>query len=462
MSAKTGQGKMFYGWWVVIGGFFLMATCYTPFVNCMALFQTHLVGDLNITMTQYTTGLSLCTVMAVFSSLAIGKLVDKMSVRILGTFTVVVTFVSLLLLSAITQLWQFYALCVLAGLVVVAGTRMLVSVIITNWFTLRRGLAVAIALTGSGAGGVVLTQVTKVMIAGYGWRPAFQLLAVIALVCSLPFVIGVFRNHPSQKGLEPYGYGQVEQAKEDNSPDLPVTVSVGWKIVRKNLGFWLLIIGFVMMGIDNGAIINNMVANATSVPLTSGSTVVTGGHSEEWAANVFTLYMAVVIVAKILLGHIYDRRGLKAGTVLGTVVSFLAAIALCFSGTDWGPVLAAVFFGFGTCMGTVAPPVMAVKEFGKKDIGMITGVVTAFEMFGAAIGSVLSGVLFDAFSSFVPVWIMVMVATAFMGITLLASVPLAKQLVEKREAEGAPRLDADGNDIVADVVTVPDQSGVSA
>ena len=78
---------------------------------------------------------------------------------------------------------------------------------------------------------------------------------------------------------------------------------------------------------------------------------------------------------------------------------------------------------------------------------MLTGIVTAFEMLGAAIGSVVSGLLFDAYLSFVPAWIMVMVATVIMGAALIISMLSSRVLVEKRIAEGAPMLDAEGREI---------------
>lgn len=78
------QGKFFYGWWIVIGGLLIMATCYTVFVNCIPLFQTHIVEDLGLTVGQFNTGVSITTVVAVFASLVIGKLTDKCSARVLG------------------------------------------------------------------------------------------------------------------------------------------------------------------------------------------------------------------------------------------------------------------------------------------------------------------------------------------------------------------------------------------
>lgn len=296
--SATGRPKrFFFGWWVVIGGLFIMATCYTAFVNCIPLFQTHIVRNLGITVGQFNTGVSLCTV--------------------------------------------------------VAGTRLLVSVVISNWFTLKRGLAVSIALAGSGLGGVVLSSATSAMIASWGWRPAFLLLAAICLVVALPISLVVFVTRPSDKGMAPYGAGQVEEAKADRSPDKPVTVSVGWLVLRRNAGFWLLVFGFVMMGITNGAFITNAVANMTSITV-DGVEIVTGGHSTMWAGAVWSFYLGLVIFAKISLGAIYDRFGLKVGTGLGTAASVAAAIALCFAATDWGPIVACIFFAFATCMGTVA------------------------------------------------------------------------------------------------------------
>jgi MFS family permease len=221
---------------------------------------------------------------------------------------------------------------------------------------------------------------------------------------------------------------------------------VGWKVLRKSSGFWVLIIGFVMMGIINGAIITNSVSNMTSMTV-DGAQVITGGHEVLWAGYVWSLYLGVVIVAKITLGAIYDRWGMAAGTIIGTLTCIIASIALCFPATDAGPIIAAVAFGFGTCMGTVTPPVMVAKAYGKKDVGLVIGIVTAFELFGAAIGAVASGILFDAYLTFMPAWIMTLVASGLMGLTLLLSIPAARKIVKRCIDAGAPQLNAEGVEV---------------
>ena len=217
------QGRFFYGWWIVAGGLLIMATCYTVFVNCIPLFQTHIVRDLGLTVGQFNSGVSITTVVAVFASLVIGRLTDKCSARVLGTVTVLTSSIVLVGLSFITAVWQLYALCVVAGMVVVAGTRLLVSVVISNWFTLKRGLAVSIALSGSGVGGVVLSPATSVMIEASGWRAAFLLLAVVCLVAALPLVLATFSTRPSDEGLLPYGAGRWSKRRPTARPTSPST-----------------------------------------------------------------------------------------------------------------------------------------------------------------------------------------------------------------------------------------------
>ena len=95
------------------------------------------------------------------------------------------------------------------------------------------------------------------------------------------------------------------------------------------------------MGLVNGAILPNQVTNMTSVTV-NGAKIVTGGHDPMWAGTVLSAYMVTVVIAKISLGAIYDRFGLRFGNILGSVACIIACVALCFPTTDLGPIVAAV------------------------------------------------------------------------------------------------------------------------
>ena len=203
--------------------------------------------------------------------------------------------------------------------------------------------------------------------------------------------------------------------------------SVGWSRIKKSPAFWLLVVAFLFMGLVNGAILPNQVTNMTSVTV-NGAKIVTGGHDPMWAGTVLSAYMVTVVIAKISLGAIYDRFGLRFGNVLGSVARIVACVALCFPATDLGPIVAAVSFGVGTCMGTITPTIAASKQFGMADLGKVTGTITSLEMVGGTVGAIVSGVLFDVTGSFASTWIVCLMCSVVMLVFLLASEPIAAKL----------------------------------
>ena len=382
------QRKFFPGWLVVASGFVIMATCYTIFVNCMSLFQPLIVSDLGISLAQYNISNAISTVVSVVGSLVIGHVADKVSGRVLGSLTVIATSAVLAGMSFVGELWQVYVLFAVSGCFAVASTRLLISLVTANWFTAKRGLAISIALSGSGFGGAILSPIVSSLIVSVGWRSAFLVLAAICMVAALPITAYSFRTKPSEIGLKPLGENpgdpSVSTAGDKDERTAP-EVSVGWSRIKKSPAFWLLVVAFLFMGLVNGAILPNQVTNMTSVTV-NGAKIVTGGHDPMWAGTVLSAYMVTVVIAKISLGAIYDRFGLRFGNVLGSVACIIACVALCFPATDLGPIVAAVSFGVGTCMGTITPTIAASKQFGMADLGKVTGTITSLEMVGGPVG----------------------------------------------------------------------------
>lgn len=375
------QRKFFPGWLVVASGFVIMATCYTIFVNCMSLFQPLIVSDLGVSLAQYNISNAISTVVSVIGSLVIGHVADKVSGRILGSLTVIATSAVLVGMSFVGELWQVYVLFAVSGCFAVASTRLLISLVTANWFTAKRGLAISIALSGSGFGGAILSPIVSSLIVSVGWRSTFLVLAAVCIVAALPITAYSFCTKPSEIGLKPLGENpgdpSVSTAGDKDEHTAP-EVNVGWSRIKKSPAFWLLVVAFLFMGLVNGAI--------------------------------------------------YDRFGLRFGNVLGSVACIVACVALCFPTTDLGPIVAAVSFGIGTCMGTITPTIAASKQFGMADLGKVTGTITSLEMVGGTVGAIVSGVLFDATGSFASTWIVCLACSVVMLVFLLASEPIAAKL----------------------------------
>lgn len=196
--------KIFPGWLIVDSGFLIMATCYAVFINCMTLFLVPVTADLGIMRAQFNANLSIAGVVGIIASLLVGKIVDRYNAKYLGMASVILSVVTMLGWWQVTSVWQIYALSCIEGFVVIAGTRLLISILIANWFDKLRGLALSIALSGSGVGGVVMTLLASHFIAAYGWRTTFLILAVITFICAFPLTFALY-TRPSDLGLLPYG-----------------------------------------------------------------------------------------------------------------------------------------------------------------------------------------------------------------------------------------------------------------
>ncbi len=139
-------------------------------------------------------------------------------------------------MSFVGELWQVYVLFAVSGCFAVASTRLLISLVTANWFTAKRGLAISIALSGSGFGGAILSPIVSSLIVSVGWRSAFLVLAAVCMVAALPITAYSFRTKPSEIGLKPLGENpgdpSVSTAGDKDERTAP-EVSVGWSRIRR-------------------------------------------------------------------------------------------------------------------------------------------------------------------------------------------------------------------------------------
>ncbi|MFT8710055.1 MAG: MFS transporter [Sporolactobacillus sp.] len=410
--------RLYPGWLIVIGGFLIMATCYSVFVNCFNLFLIPITKSLMISRMQFSVNSSIAAIIGVFASLFIGKLVDRYDARLIGSLCVLLTVLDMVGWGFITAIWQMYILSIVTGLCVVSGSRLLISILITNWFHEKSGLALSLALSGSGVGGTAMSLIISSLITTQGWRMAFFMSALITFLLAFPLSLLAFRTRPSAIDLKLYHSAKKpsrlgEPNQPDNNVPHPTTSHARKPII------WLLIICFLFTGLINGGIIVNISAN-----------FVDAGYSFKYAADIVSLEMFILIFAKIILGFLYDRYGVLIGTLVGSLTTLFAILSLIFARLPIAPYLFALSFGFGTCLGTVAPPLLIVHIFGSKSSAHLIGYVTAAEMFGVAIGAVLMGHSFDKTGSYTFGWIILLIICFLMTLLFIQSIRLARSTIK--------------------------------
>ena len=68
--------------------------------------------------------------------------------------------------------------------------------VVANWFQAKLGIAMAVAIAGVSAGGMIIVQVADTTIHVSGWRTAYVVLALPILLIVLPLVLLFVRTHP--------------------------------------------------------------------------------------------------------------------------------------------------------------------------------------------------------------------------------------------------------------------------
>ena len=298
-----------------------------------------------------------------------------------------------------------------------------VNIVLTNWFRKKRGFIVSIAMAGSGIGGTVLSRLMGTMIVEHGWRYTYRFLALLILCILVPAVGLVIRRTPVEKGLKPYGEEmddtlKTEMERQNTGKRMDKEWNASLKELRSLPVFWAYVFGIALIAFTSAVIIH--------IP----SAVVDAGYTMEKAASISSLYLLIAVPGKMILGYIFDRFGVRAGILFGGAVFLLSMLSLLVIQQPPVLYLMAGFFGFGACLSTVSPSIIASRTFGTKNYPEIFGVTTMLVNGGYAIGVPVIGLFYDMTGSYYPAWIVMGILAVLMTVSLLYSYQKSREYVK--------------------------------
>jgi MFS family permease len=128
------------------------------------------------------------------------------------------------------------------------------SMFLPNWFVRRRGLAIGLAFSGVGVGGIVLLPAMQAGIDAYGWRTAALAMSGLILAVIVPLNALFQRRAPKDMGLNPDGdpdAGAGGAPRGPSAADLIVDhawASTEWTLKRamRTARFWWVSGGFFL------------------------------------------------------------------------------------------------------------------------------------------------------------------------------------------------------------------------
>jgi sugar phosphate permease len=385
---RTESAGFFYGW-VIVGIVFFVSLIDGGFTYIFSAFLKPLAQEFGWSRAETAGAFSLYLLASGFVLPLWGWLADHHGVRVVFLLSALIDGIALFLLSYVDSLFIYYVLYFFLGVGLGGIGPMSVGKIISLWFVEKRGRAVAIALIGAGAGGLVLVPLTGFLIETFNWRVAYQGLGVLALGGMFPLVWFFLSDKPEERGLVPLGQDShttnSTDTQKEHGPELE-----GWTLKEAlySPAFWLLGVAFCLGLMAALAVIAHQVAFLQDTGLTL-----------EGASTIAGIALGVSMGGRFVTGWVSERaRHLHPVIALCLAVQAVGVgLLLCLDFLGFGGViLFALLFGSGYGGLVVLWPLTISHDFGLRAFGAIAGTLgTVAASFGGAVGPVLVGALYD-------------------------------------------------------------------
>src|SRR5271163_2185765 len=185
-SQAANENSLHYaGWAVVAAAFVGVMVSFAPIVPyTFSLFLNPLHAAFGWKREAIGGTFALAAMTVALVSPGIGLLLDRFPPRRIILPSILIFALALASLSRLgPNIGRFYLTFFVLGLVANGTAQFAYARTVLSWFHKRRGLALALVLTGSGVGSILIPPMVQWTIANYGLRNAYALLGGIALLC---------------------------------------------------------------------------------------------------------------------------------------------------------------------------------------------------------------------------------------------------------------------------------------
>jgi predicted MFS family arabinose efflux permease len=357
-------------------------------------------------------GLMLASLMILVCGPFVGAFIDRHGPRYVTVASLVGLGLSYMGLAAATGSMKIYyaawvAMCVTGlGASAISFTRVINSV-----FVARRGLALGIALSGSGLFAVLVKPFAAWCIAAFGWRVALVAIGALPVLIAAPLV---WRWFPTRW----------EPAKGS-----PATQETGLNVrdALRGRTFWLLILAFAGMGLGIGAPVPNIEAILHAHRLDPRAIV-----------NAAALVGVSIILGRLVGGWLIDRVWAPALAMIVLLCAALGCAILSQAQVTALEASAAIaLVGLTAGLEYDMLSYLVARYIGVRHYGAIYSILYGVFAIGAGGGPALLGHVFDLAGSYAIGLRICAAALVVSGATLLLLGPYPKQFSKRSEEHDA-------------------------
>ena len=365
----------------------IMATCMgiisssfvLPYYSIGALL-TPVTEEFGWSRAQFQAAILFSSGLGALTSPIIGWLNDKYGPRRVALPSMMGLSVGLLAASQIEgELWMLflaYGMMALlgAGTIPVTWTR----AIATSFFK-RRGLALGLALTGTGICASVAPHYTVWLTDHYGWRGAYVGLALVPLVLAWPMLYFLFKPLDAHVDEEP--------GEPDTKAALESGLTLGEAI--RGYRFWILLLSILFAYQGFSGIGPNLLPSLTD-----------DGFTREQAASVQSIFGISIIVGRVVVGYLVDRFWAPGVAAFCLAIPAAGAAMLHGSQTFETAALAAFLIGFAAGAELDLMAFLAARYFGLAHYAKIYSILYATLAVCSGTAPMIFASVYDATGSY--------------------------------------------------------------
>ena len=359
-------------WWIVAALFTVTFGVSTP-LAAFGVFLPVFAETFGWSRGAISTALSVNLLLGGIAGFVIGAMADRTGPRVTLVSTVLLAGISFSLASTVTALWQLYLLVGVLGGIGMSSFYLLSTTTITRWFGERRGLALALVLVGFNLAYITAGPLAAWLIAKVGWRAAYALLGGTSALVTVVAAFSV-RLPRAGEAVSP------RAVTSDASAGPDVTLADALVDPRQ----WYLNISWTLLGALTLMISVHIVSFAHDQ-----------GISLAQASVALTAYGVGAVSGRIGSGIVSDRIGTFTTIRMSYVLLMLALAILLWLSSREALLLSLLMLGIGFASADTMLAKAVPEVFGTRALGSILGVLNLGWRFGAALGPVTAGFLYD-------------------------------------------------------------------
>jgi predicted MFS family arabinose efflux permease len=374
------------GWSVLAAAFIGVMVSFAPIVPyTFSLFLDPLHTAFGWNREAMGGAFALAAITVAFVSPGIGMLLDRFPPRRIILPAILVFAFALASLSRLGgHIGQFYLTFFVLGLAANGTAQFAYTRTILTWFSKYRGFALALLLTGSGVGSILVPPLTQWVIQHRGWRDAWLMLGGIALL-GIPLTAMMVRNRPEALMIH----------TDLNASGITISATL------RSGAFWILAFITILSAFSENGLVTNLSAMLTQHGIVAGT-----------AAVALSVRGGAGIIGRLCIGFAIDRISPERIQTFVLLLASTGTLILALAGTGPMALLGAAILGVGLGSEADVVPYLLARHFGRRHFSVLYGLTWTAYAIGGATGPLWVGHLYDHAGSYQPRFIVYLAGVA--------------------------------------------------